>query len=52
MPLEWKEVKPGLKPSDFNIHNALSRVKKKGDIFLPVLGKGIDIGKALKALDR
>jgi len=49
MPLDWKEVKPGLQPSDFNIHNALARVKKKGDIFLPVLGKGIDLGKALKA---
>ena len=50
MPLDWKEVKPGLQPSDFNIHNALARVKKKGDIFLPVLGKGIDLAKALKTL--
>jgi len=50
MPLDWKEVKQGLHPSDFNIHNALSRVKKKGDIFSPVLGKGIDLAKALKAL--
>jgi len=50
MPLDWKEVKHGLHPSDFNIHNALSRIKKKGDIFSPVLGKGIDLAKALKAL--
>ncbi len=50
MPLEWKEVKPGLKPTDFNIHNAMARIKKKGDLFSPVLGKGIDLKKVLKAL--
>ena len=50
MPLDWKEVKPGLHPSDFNIHNALTRIKKKGDIFAPVLGKGIDLAKALQSL--
>ena len=48
IPLDWKEVKPGLHPSDFNIHNALLRVKKKGDLFLPVLGKGIDLRKAIE----
>jgi len=50
MPLDWKEVKPGLHPSDFNIANALSRAKKKGDLFLPVLGKGIDLRQTLKNL--
>jgi bifunctional non-homologous end joining protein LigD len=50
MPLDWKEVKSGLHPSDFNIANALLRVKKKGDLFLPVLGKGIDLRKTLNAL--
>ena len=50
MPLEWKEVKKGLHPTDFNIHNALARIKKKGDIFLPVLGPGIDLKKALGEL--
>jgi bifunctional non-homologous end joining protein LigD len=49
-PLEWKEVKPGLHPSQFNIHNILSRVKKKGDLFSEVLGKGIDLNKVLKLL--
>lgn len=52
MPLHWKEVKPGLSPLDFNIHNALRRIKKTGDIFSGVLGKGFDLGKALKNLDR
>ncbi|MGH7889605.1 MAG: non-homologous end-joining DNA ligase, partial [Thermodesulfobacteriota bacterium] len=40
MPLRWKEVRSGLKPSDFNIHNALKRIKKTGDIFSGILGKG------------
>lgn len=50
MPLEWNEVKPGLKPTDFNIHNALERIKEKGDLFKPVLGKGIDMMKTLELL--
>ncbi|SHE47145.1 DNA ligase D [Chryseobacterium sp. OV279] len=50
MPLEWEEVKPGLKPTDFTIHNALERIKEKGDLFKPVLGKGIDMMKALELL--
>lgn len=50
MPLEWDEVKSGMKPTDFNIHNALERIKEKGDLFKPVLGKGIDMMKALELL--
>ncbi|WP_449400625.1 DNA ligase D [Chryseobacterium wanjuense] len=50
MPLEWEELKPGLKPTDFNIHNTLDRIKEKGDLFKPVLGKGIDMMKALELL--
>jgi bifunctional non-homologous end joining protein LigD len=52
MPLKWVEVRPGLSPQDFNIHNALKRIEKTGDIFNPVLGKGIDLGKCLKLLDK
>ena len=50
MPLEWKELKNGLKPTDFNIENALVRIQKKGDLFLPTLGKGIDMLKAIELL--
>lgn len=50
MPLEWDELKKGLKPTDFNIENALERIKAKGDLFKPVLGKGIDMMKALEML--
>ncbi len=49
-PLDWKEVKHGLDPKDFNIKNTLARLNKKGDLFAPVLKKGIDMEKALKML--
>ncbi|PKF74634.1 DNA ligase D [Chryseobacterium sp. PMSZPI] len=49
-PLDWDELKPGILPTDFNIENALERIKKKGDLFKPVLGKGIDMIKTLELL--
>ncbi len=52
MPLHWEEVKKGLKMRDFNIKNAYERVKETGDIFKGVLGKGIDMKKALLNLNR
>lgn len=48
MPLHWDEVKKGLKMSDFNIRNAVARIKNEGDIFKGVLGEGIDIQKTIK----
>ena len=48
MPLYWEEVKKGLKMSDFTINNAIARIKREGDIFKPVLGKGINLEKVLK----
>lgn len=50
-PLLWKEVKKGLSPKDFTINNSLERIKKMGDIFKGVLGKGIDLKKCLKNLE-
>ena len=50
MPLNWDEVKPGMKMKDFTIFNAIDRIKQQGDIFKPVLGKGIDLKKAIKKL--
>ncbi|MNR34975.1 putative ATP-dependent DNA ligase YkoU [compost metagenome] len=47
MPLHWDEVKKGLKMSDFTIFNALERLESEGDIFKPVLGKGIDLKKII-----
>jgi bifunctional non-homologous end joining protein LigD len=51
MPLHWAEVKKGLKMSDFNIWNAMDRIKSEGDIFKSVLGKGIDLKKVMKVLE-
>jgi bifunctional non-homologous end joining protein LigD len=47
MPLHWDEVKKGLKMSDFTIKNSLERIQSMGDIFKPVLGKGIDLKKVI-----
>lgn len=49
-PLEWKELKKIQSPEEFNIKNILTRIKKKGDLFKGVLGKGIDIEKCLNNL--
>jgi bifunctional non-homologous end joining protein LigD len=40
-PLEWKEIKPSLDPSEFTIHSIVERVEKKGDLFLGVLDRSI-----------
>jgi len=50
MPLQWDEVKKGMKITDFNIFNAMERISSSSDIFKPVLGKGIDLAKVLKKL--
>lgn len=52
MPILWEELKFGLNPTDFNIHNALERIKKNGDLFKPVLGKGIDMLKILENISQ
>ncbi|PZF74546.1 DNA ligase D [Taibaiella soli] len=49
-PLDWKEVKFGLDPHQFNINTIQQRVEKKGDLWLPVLKKGIDMRKTLGLL--
>ena len=50
-PLLWDEVKEGLSPKEFTIYNTLDWVKKTGDIFNGVLGKGIDLTKCLQNLE-
>jgi len=45
-----KELKAGLSPSQFNRFNIHRRLRKYGDIFSPVLGRGIDLGKCLRRL--
>jgi bifunctional non-homologous end joining protein LigD len=51
MPLHWREVKIGLSPMDFTIKNAPARLKRTGDLWKPVVGKGIDLSKVLKKIE-
>ena len=51
-PLEWDEVKPGLKPHHFNIANAVGRFRERGDLFGPVLTKPQRIEPALRRLGK
>lgn len=50
-PLEWKEVNHQLTPKQFTMQNMLQRIKKKGDLFSPVLTESNSIEKALKTLN-
>ena len=50
-PLEWKEVKRGLRPTDFRIENVRERFAEKGDLFAPVLKGGQKIEDALQKLE-
>jgi bifunctional non-homologous end joining protein LigD len=47
-PLDWKEVKPGLKPTDFRIDNTIQRFERVGDLFAPVLEGGQKLEDALE----
>jgi len=50
-PLFWDEVKSGLRIIDFNIQSMPNRIQEKGDLFLGVLGDGINMEKALEKLN-
>lgn len=52
MPLHWDEVKKGLKPEDFTIKNALQRLNRTGDLWKPVLGKGVDMKRVIEQLEK
>jgi len=49
-PLKWSEVTPKLDPKDYTIKTLSKRLDKVGDLWKPVLGKGIDMQKAIKNL--
>jgi bifunctional non-homologous end joining protein LigD len=49
-PLHWTEVKKGLSIGKFHIGNMKDRLRAEGDLFGGVLGKGIDMAKALDRL--
>ncbi len=50
-PLHWDEVKKGLTPTTYNMNNIFDRLKTEGDLFKPVLEKGIDLKKVLSKLE-
>ena len=50
-PLHWDEVTASLKPTDFTIKNMGQRLVRTGDLWKPVLGKGVDIAKVLKDIE-
>lgn len=49
-PLDWSELKKGLTIKTWNAYNIFDRVKDTGDLFKPVLGKGINLEKVLQTL--
>lgn len=49
-PLDWSELKKGLAPTTYNAMNIFDRLKDVGDLFQPVLGKGINLEKVLSKL--
>ncbi len=51
-PLHWDEVNKRLDPAKLTIKNTKQRLAKVGDLWKPVLGKGIDIKKVLAQLAR
>jgi bifunctional non-homologous end joining protein LigD len=49
-PIDWTELKKGLLPTTYNALNIFDRLKTEGDLFKPVLGKGINLEKVLSKL--
>lgn len=49
-PLEWNEVKTGLHPSAFTMHNIHKRVQKKGDLFKGIFGPAVNMKQCLDKL--
>ncbi|MCU7492061.1 MAG: non-homologous end-joining DNA ligase [Bacteroidota bacterium] len=51
IPLNWNEVRRGLDPAEFTIKSIQKRLKKLGDIFMPVLGQEINVVKCINNLE-
>jgi len=49
-PLDWTELKKGLLPTTYHARNIFDRLKVEGDLFAPVLGKGIQLDKVIRKL--
>ena len=51
-PLLWKEVTHSLRPEQFTMQNILRRLEKTGDLWEPVLKKGISLKATLKLIEK
>lgn len=51
-PLEWREVRKGLRPSQFHIRNAPERFARKGDLFAGVLERPQTLESAMERLEK
>jgi bifunctional non-homologous end joining protein LigD len=49
-PLAWSEVAARLDPRKYTMKTIFRRLKTRGDLWMPVLGKGIDLAAALRKL--
>ena len=49
-PLDWKEVKRGIRANDFRIDNTIERFQRVGDLFVPVIQGGQTLESALEHL--
>ncbi len=49
-PLHWREVKAGLKPSQFTIYTVPARLKKQGDLWAKLLNSPADLAACLRRL--
>ncbi|MBA6151413.1 DNA ligase D [Gelidibacter maritimus] len=49
-PLDWSELKLGVKVSDFNINSVPERVSNQKDLFKGILGKGINMDAVIDQL--
>jgi bifunctional non-homologous end joining protein LigD len=50
-PLEWKEVKKGLRPDQFTIKTIEKRLKAKGDLWKGILQDKVDLRAAITCLE-
>jgi len=51
-PLRWEELRPGVRPRDFGMKQALQRIELYGDLYSPVLEDPRPLAPAAKKLEK
>jgi bifunctional non-homologous end joining protein LigD len=51
-PLTWREVRKGLNPAVFTIKTIHRRLDRLGDLWKPVLGRGVNLADSLRRSER